>query len=660
MSAAATTRHSIPFRGYFENLKNTDGVDHVRCRQAIRRHYASYVVPAPVPRRLSRATVVPPGRTLHLSTGTVIVCPANLVQQWTNEIKKHCRDGSLRVLVMHDNKSELPTAADLLEYDIILFSRPRFDREERDGTDQSGRRAPHGQQLVCTCPYIAQSRTRDCRCFRPDEVYHSPLFQIHFKRILVDEGHYHGTAGQSHAALVADRLVVERRWVVSGTPANGLIGVEVGLAALETRDTSHQPSDDAMNRALRERRLEDAMAQELKDLEKIGNIVTKFLKLRPWVNPRQQDSASWSQYMMPNRTRASRANPYCLRSTLESLIVKHQPADIDIELPPLENRVVYLDPSYYDRLSINVFLLTLTANAVTSEREDEDYLFHPRNRKALNQLINNMRQSGFFWTGFSEADVAGTLEISKTYLEKHRSTCSMDDVQLLEEALQFGETVLADQGWKCFGRYHELGFLVAGFPQEARRQWALDGRDSDPTLFGITQLSLAQNEVDSHLYASDPGAGLAVAGERAMEVAYSSIKVGQKSKESSHKGVPSSALTGDSEKSEGKKKAGTQTPINRRTTFPTIIGYRSPLASPSKTAPPLKSALKQSHPLPSKPGLPSDSPLAKAQMVGAASSKLAYLIDQILQYHRQEKILVAYEGGHIAVCDFDLGPVGRH
>jgi len=46
----------------------------------------------------------------------------------------------------------------------------------------------------------------------------------------------------------------------------------------------------------------------------------------------------------------------------------------DIVLPPLEHRVVYLDPSFHDKAIYNLFVLFLTANAVTSEREDKDYL----------------------------------------------------------------------------------------------------------------------------------------------------------------------------------------------------------------------------------------------------------------------------------------------
>jgi hypothetical protein len=56
-----------------------------------------------------------------------------LVRQWEHEIKKHT--SGLNVLVMNNLKKELPPAKELLDYDLILFSRQRFEKESRDGSD---------------------------------------------------------------------------------------------------------------------------------------------------------------------------------------------------------------------------------------------------------------------------------------------------------------------------------------------------------------------------------------------------------------------------------------------------------------------------------------------------------------------------------------------
>ena len=71
-----------------------------------------------------------------------------------------------------------------------------------------------------------------------------------------------------------------------------------------------------------------------------------------------------------------RRKPSSLRTLLNSLCVRHRIEDIeaDVTLPPLSNRTVYLQPSWQDKLSQNAFIIALIANAVTSERVDQDYM----------------------------------------------------------------------------------------------------------------------------------------------------------------------------------------------------------------------------------------------------------------------------------------------
>jgi SNF2 family DNA or RNA helicase len=63
-------------------------------------------------------------------------------------------------------------------------------------------------------------------------LYSSPLKELHWLRVIIDEGHEFSSA-TSNAVLVAQKFVTaDRRWVVSGTPARDrLFGVEVDLAA---------------------------------------------------------------------------------------------------------------------------------------------------------------------------------------------------------------------------------------------------------------------------------------------------------------------------------------------------------------------------------------------------------------------------------------------
>jgi hypothetical protein len=429
MSAATIGRTGIPWKGYVNELEE-DGSDYTRCKDAIQRGAGHYHIPAPIPVRVSRNPIYVPPRKIYLSTATLVVVPANLVRQWEREIEKHTT--GLKVLVMRSNQSKLPPPAELAEYDIILFSRQRFDRESKDGSDSEGRRPssggkpPHGFQF--------------------ENVYHSPLRDLHFKRLITDEGHTMGNANntaKTNAVVVVDFLQLASRWIVSGTPTQGLYGVD-SMSVFEENDsvdTAEDISTPSSPSTASDKMLavHDA-EQERKDLEKLGNIATIYLKARPWANAKHdQDFAAWSQYVMqPRHGSRSHGNLDCLRNTLEGMIIRHRPADVekDVELPPLHQRIVYIEGSLQDKLSLNLFSLVITSNAVTSERKDADYLFHPRQRKALGQLVANLRQASFFWCGFTTTDVGNTIQLVKSFLAKGEIYASEEDKYLLQKVVE--------------------------------------------------------------------------------------------------------------------------------------------------------------------------------------------------------------------------------
>lgn len=437
MSAAAIGRTGTPWKGFFD-LQEQEGSDYSQCKDAIRKNPGHYHIPGPIPRRASRNPIQIPPRKVLLSTATLIVVPANLVRQWQREINKHTR--GLKVLVVKDPKHELPPAAELAGYDIILFSRPRFEKESRDGSDGQGRRASSSAKHRFDCDgEIGQI----CSCFQVDKVYYSPLRDLHFKRLITDEGHTIGNSkhtAKTNAVIVVDFLQLSSRWIVSGTPTPGLYGVDTtcGSDDLEVAEKVESTRGPVSPRSGTDGGID--AEQERKDLEKLGNIATTYLKARPWANARYDENfASWSQYVMqPRHGNRSHGNIDCLRSTLEGMIIRHQRADVekDIELPPLHQKVVYLEGSYLDKLSLNMFSMVITSNAVTSERKDADYLFHHRQRKALGQLVANLRQASFFWSGFTIADIEATISIAKSFLSKGEVFTTNEDRSLLLEAIE--------------------------------------------------------------------------------------------------------------------------------------------------------------------------------------------------------------------------------
>ncbi|KAL4979168.1 P-loop containing nucleoside triphosphate hydrolase protein [Aspergillus desertorum] len=573
ITAAAAGRFSLPWKAHFNHLSEMGEV-YDRCIKACEANRGSYIIRPPAGRYSGRAAVEFP--RIYLHSGTLIIVPLNLVDHWMGEIVTHTE--GLKVLTLRSGADLTPSPGDLLPYDIVLFSKSRFEKEAEDFNKG-------GQN-------------------RPKEP--SPLTKLHWLRVIVDEGH--NVAGHGHKTNMShllDQIHVERRWVVSGTPSSGLYGVEVSLASRETH-TSDTDLTEATTAVLHGRKKTGkGLASELKDLDKLRRIVVDFLGLKPWSNSRRDDSADWTTYIKPVGADGRRRKAPSLRATLQGLVVRHQLDVInnEIPLPRLHNKVVHLEPTFYDKLSLNLFIFILAVNAVTSERQDIDYMFHQCNRKHLSRVISNLRQAGFWWAG-SDFELQGTVDVATTYLEKNRKTMTEDDISILTQGIRIAQTALKSGAWNGFKNMHELGVYVAGFPSEARNFWALDPAQAqrEPLLLGISQARLAQQFITKHLRESDPTEGLSGAG----------IKI---RRELSHReGLDASAVA--------PKKTTSEKPVKHKTeeTFMNELNKE----------------------------LPPDSPLAQTKLIATASAKLTYLLDQVQEHHRAEKIIIFYDNNNSA------------
>ena len=644
MAATAASESRVPWRPYFQ-AQAREGMDFERCGTALEEARPSYIISQDKPRTSRARTTEDYYRTIKLCNATLIIVPRNLLDQWQQEIATHLHGESLNVIALDIFDTRLPKEEDLLLCDIILMSRQRFQQE--------------------------MTPTETSQHFFPPS-YESALKSMHFLRVIMDEGHElssHG--GKNNLWWSLSKLHVDRKWVVTGTPASGLVGVEVDTA---TSETSENPASDipdehikAAHTAKLERRRNDlALLQERVDLAKLGGIVTGFLKVQPWANSRGEDHASWSTYIMPDGD--GERKPGSLRLLMESLVVRHTNDDIetDLQLPPLHNKVVYLRPSWHDKLSINLFVFTLIVNAVTSERVDEDYMYHPRNRHALTHLITNLRMSGFYWTSFVVEGVQKTLTIAKTYLEEHSESCPANDKALLEHAIWIAEKTLNTSSWKSLGLVHEMGMFVVGCPLEARQPWSLVERliPAEPLLIGATQLGTAQEWIKNHVNDEDLLSRFTKLGVTTMQKTWNKAQKAQEKKVSEvntpspakkrkssdekdendepkvlHKHTMSSARAGASPRKPRKTSAKDTLRENEQSELPTEAA-RQPITTVRED----KDSLNSKEP----PTLPADSPLAAASLVGTASKKLSYLLDRVLALQGEEKILIFYEGDHIA------------
>ncbi|KAL8920089.1 MAG: hypothetical protein Q9208_006442 [Pyrenodesmia sp. 3 TL-2023] len=687
MAAAATIQSRIPWRSYLHRM-SASGEDFENCRRALGRHVPWYTIPAPEARRSRRPTTSQRGKTVELCAATLVVVPQNLFSHWKNEIALHTEKEALKVLYLDNNDTMMPPARDLQLYDVILMSKGRLE-EEMSLTSNL--------ESPCTC-----ERTERCHCPAHSGVpYSSPLGDLHFLRIIVDEGHDFSSFGRKNNAVFAlQKLKVDRRWIISGTPSSGLLGIEASTAALETlsgvsdrdsllvKDILETRRNSGINLQAEPSVRKSALQQERKDLEKLGSIVVDFLNLQPWSNSKgANDAASWRLYVIPDED--GQRKPRSLANVLGSLVVRHRVEDIenDIRLPPLHNRTVYLEPRWHDKLSLNLFIMNLAVNAVTSERVDQDYMFYSKNRASLNQLITNLRCSGFYWTAFTKEEVTKSIEVSRKYLENKMASGQTEeasgnlragDFELLRRAIRMGMTVLDSPSWIAFSTAHELGLYIEDFPEEARKAWSLtEDKPDAPLIAGAPQMSKAQSYVDSHLYAPDPASGLGLLGQTTMDKLWQSLQP-----------KPAKAVVKDAEgtvKPQQSPRKRHNAPISTSIRKPVTLGKRtisrtksnssplkasglgmdesqhqrrneSPKQKPEPTSngqqPARKSALKSALKSASatQPVAPIDpsSTLSKTRLSGTASAKLSYLLDRVTGLHESEKILVFYEGDNLA------------
>ncbi|RDI87242.1 hypothetical protein Vi05172_g2760 [Venturia inaequalis] len=695
MAAATANSAAVSLKAHFRWVPRFRDIDMTFIAARIDEEHAGYEIPSQ-PRRSARRSVdLPPPRQLSLCSATIIVVPRNLLHQWQAEFQKHVTDGEdgLRVLIVENNKDRLPSARNLMDYDVILFSKSRFEAEVKDGVDDQGRNATN-VRAGCQCPYIGASRIRDCSCFNPDEVYCSPLKQLHFLRIIVDEGHEFSSTATNAVRVATELVTAERRWVVSGTPAKErLFGVDIDLASnIEAEElapllsqeadtttpySSSAATEERIIAALDRRKLFSKAEESNGAAKSIGILAANFLGVRPWSGTDIGQKIEWEDYAFRHESRGRTYTAFsrCMETTLENLVVKTRPEDVskDVTLPPLDHKIKFLEPSFYDTLTINLFILVITGNAVASEREDIDYLFHPKAVGARHSLIRNLRRSAFFWTGWSSEDVQGAIDNGERYLLKQGTKASEEDRHTLKGCLEFARMVLNSPSWNALSLTRELGIFVDSWLKAGKDDlssslinvWSLNGDDS-PSMIGATQLGYAQRLVNDQLFDENPAEGLEELGVAATSEVFAAGEQERKTNAKKKKeeevtkiGVPLSGLQ------EGDKLVSNFSPTKRRgkaglknsktngNKSSAQIESSSRTANGKSSAPATEPTItkvtkrKRSHSV-DQQDLPSDSPLARPSIIGTVSSKASYLLSRVMELQQEEKILIFYDSDDTA------------
>lgn len=592
LAAVATVRARMPWKNVLYEFSKDEGDDYTCCRKLMEAQSPFY--DRPKGHQLIRSSRSDSASTsterMHLSYGTIVVVPPSLVNQWETEIQKHTEEGSLDILVLKDDKLALPPVVELLKYDVLLFSQRRFANE---GESKEGQ-------------------------------YISPLSQIHWLRIIIDEGQRF-TSHTMVAARVAEQVVTaERRWIVSGTPSQHLYGVEVSVDAMTSSDAESNVSNSRAEMLQEHRAFDKALETSRHgSAHSLGELLAGFLKVRPWyAAPGDSDkAASWREHAW--RHEDLRKKTYSgfsagLRDVLGSLVIKTRPEDVekDLILPELTHTVVRLTPSPIDKMTANLFVLRYVTNAITSERRDRDYLFNPENRQHLRSLTRNLRQSAFYWPSFDPAETRKTLGISINYLEKPDIDCSDTDRALLRQTMEASNQALQSAAWSGIAKTQEMGVFLSRWPDGQRHGWLFEDC-VDPAVLGLSELLQAQEHVNDQLAGDNPWSGLEELVPSTVESNRAPISQ-PREREMMTNVVLSEATNSDFSLKSSKKLLG---------------GHRS------------KTQLQKDSRLVS---VAPDSEIGSFRLLGTASSKTSYLTDKILDLHAREKILIFFDANFIA------------
>uniref|UniRef100_A0A0E0JTP3 F-box protein n=1 Tax=Oryza punctata TaxID=4537 RepID=A0A0E0JTP3_ORYPU len=251
---------------------------------------------------------------LYLSRATLIVVPANLIDHWTTQIQRHVSSDTLNVYVWGDHKK--PSAHNLAwDYDIVITTFSRLSAE-----------------------------------WGPKK--RSVLKQIHWFRVILDEGHTLGSSlALTNKLQMAVSLVASNRWILTGTPTPNTPTCQVAhlhpmLKFLheEIYGQNYQSWDSGIHRPF-EAQMEDGRSRLLQLLQ------------RTMISARKQDLKN---------------------------------------IPPCIKNVTFLDFSEGHAKSYNELVVTIRRNILMADWNDPSHvesLLNPKQWKFRTTTIKNVRLS---------------------------------------------------------------------------------------------------------------------------------------------------------------------------------------------------------------------------------------------------------------------------
>ncbi|KAG7092981.1 hypothetical protein E1B28_009281 [Marasmius oreades] len=426
-------------------------------------------------------------RAMLLTSATLIVVPANLISQWDREIHKHCEEVP-RVLIVREHK-QLPSAKELAtDFDIILMTYRAFADEEK----YSNLKAQ--SYKLCKCPEFPGTRIPDCQCHHTKSKL-SPLLQIRWKRLVIDEGHVSASL-TTRVTPFSKLMSVQSRWIVTGTPTTNLLGLSFGSHSVENFHSmtaavsedehplaievaeDHPMSSSAETAALTTTDAQDQesrtwTADDSSDIHKLLNMLTHFVGLKflgdsQLVKTHIRDGLFGGRGPYPGAVRM-------LTQLMAFTMIRHRTEDVEREvvLPKLAHEYVFLDLDPYVVKSYNALQAAIVINAVDSERKDEDYMFHRSNNEFLQLTVKNMSQLLFWSVDQNMYNVEELNRAADAYLKRfaERNT-GEEDMSLAKESFSHVRIAIQDRCWQRMQMHEDIPYHVRNMRDSIFKSWS--------------------------------------------------------------------------------------------------------------------------------------------------------------------------------------------
>ncbi|KAK0463570.1 uncharacterized protein EV420DRAFT_1618586 [Desarmillaria tabescens] len=377
-------------------------------------------------------------RTMYLTSANLdrrylLISSANGI----GEVHKHC-ERELRALAS--------------DYDIILMTYSRFTAENL-AKDVS---KLHSWK-ICKCDEFPGTRIPNCSCEIPNV---SPLLQIRWKRLVIDEGHV--SASMSTTLTPFTKLLsIEHRWIVTGTPTTNLLGLNFGAKTDDIQEQDDDEGDaefwelfkDPEGSASQSREVTPPTMKQARiwnkydreDLRKLGNMITHFVEL-----------TSPEPLMDPDGPRPGAIE--VLTQVMSMVMVRHRVEDVeaDVVLPPINKEAIFLDLDPYAVRSYNALQAAIAINAVDSERRDQ-------NSDLLQELVSNMTQIMFWSVDEHLYNADEIMTRPKVHIETAiNRNASQEDLELITQAIEHIQLAADDKTWRNIQDHVERWTRIPG------------------------------------------------------------------------------------------------------------------------------------------------------------------------------------------------------